>query len=73
MNASELTFGIEIETTASMVTAVANSLTVGSYHRGVQVPYLLLAGWPKVMEAFGPRLDRSDARLLARSCGEQLD
>ena len=44
MNASELTFGIEIETTVSQATAVLNGLQVGSYSRGQQVPYLP-EGW----------------------------
>lgn len=44
MNASEMTFGIEIETTVAPMTASINGLVIGSYHRGVQVPYLP-AGW----------------------------
>lgn len=45
MNASELTFGIEIETTVAEATAALNGLRIGSYYsRGEQVPYLP-AGW----------------------------
>jgi len=44
MNATELTFGIEIETTVDVQTAAANLLQVGSYYSGIQVPYLP-AGW----------------------------
>jgi hypothetical protein len=44
MNASEMTFGIEIETTAGR-TAMNAGLRVGSYNSaGIQVPYLP-AGW----------------------------
>lgn len=39
MNANELTFGIELETTMP-----ANSTPVGAYHVGVQVPWLPM-GW----------------------------
>jgi len=44
MNASEMTFGIEIETTVNMNEAVQNCLEIGSYYHGRQVPYLP-AGW----------------------------
>jgi hypothetical protein len=44
MNASDLTFGIEIETTISPTTAGINGLRVGTYYDGIQVPYLP-AGW----------------------------
>lgn len=45
MNASELTFGIEIETTISPERAAALGLRIGSYYScGEQVPYLP-AGW----------------------------
>jgi len=44
MNASEMTFGIEIETIAP-ASAVANEgLRIGAYRRGIQVPYLP-EGW----------------------------
>ncbi len=44
MNASEMTFGVEIETVAPE-TAVANEgLRIGGYHHGIQVPYLP-TGW----------------------------
>ena len=43
MNASDLTFGVEIETTAGAA-ATAAGLQVGGYHSGRQVPYLP-AGW----------------------------
>jgi hypothetical protein len=43
MNANEITFGIEIETLAPQ-SAVDAGLQIGSYHRGIQVPYLP-AGW----------------------------
>ncbi len=44
MNANELTFGIEIETTLSCETARREGLSIGDYHRGIQVPYLP-QGW----------------------------
>ena len=44
MNASELTFGIEIETTISNTTLSRENMRVGDYHRGLQVPYLP-QGW----------------------------
>lgn len=44
MNASELTFGIEIETVAPDSTIRNDRLRIGSYHNGTQVPYLP-AGW----------------------------
>lgn len=44
MNASELTFGVEIETTVNLSQAAANGLNIGSYYSGFQVPYLP-AGW----------------------------
>ena len=44
MNASELTFGIEIETTVNTSEAAANGLYIGSHTNGRQVPYLP-AGW----------------------------
>lgn len=40
MNASELTFGIEIETTISTETVRRERMTIGGYHHGIQVPYL---------------------------------
>ncbi len=43
MNASEMTFGIEIETTAPE-SALREGLQIGGYHRGTQVPYLP-TGW----------------------------
>lgn len=39
MDATELTFGVEIETTVPP-RLFAEGLTIGSYHHGVQVPYL---------------------------------
>jgi hypothetical protein len=44
MNASEMTFGIEIETIAPASAVEHEGLQIGSYHRGIQVPYLP-AGW----------------------------
>ena len=44
MNASELTFGIEIETTVPKTTVRRERMTIGSYHCGEQVPYLP-QGW----------------------------
>lgn len=44
MNASELTFGIEIETIAPTSAIERDGLQIGSYHRGIQVPYLP-TGW----------------------------
>jgi hypothetical protein len=43
MNASEMTFGIEIETVAPQA-AIDAGLQIGGYHHGIQVPYLP-AGW----------------------------
>jgi hypothetical protein len=44
MNASELTFGIEIETIAPASAVANDGLQIGHYHGGIQVPYLP-AGW----------------------------
>jgi hypothetical protein len=44
MNASELTFGIEIETVAPDSAVRLHGLVIGGYHCGIQVPYLP-AGW----------------------------
>jgi hypothetical protein len=44
MNASELTFGIEIETVAPDSAIQEHGLRIGPYKRGIQVPYLP-AGW----------------------------
>jgi hypothetical protein len=44
MNASEMTFGIEIETIAPASAVENDGLRIGSYHQGIQVPYLP-AGW----------------------------
>lgn len=44
MNANELTFGIEIETIAPDSAVRNEGLRIGSYRRGVQVPYLP-EGW----------------------------
>jgi hypothetical protein len=44
MNASELTFGIEIETVAPDSAIRDHGLRIGPYKRGLQVPYLP-AGW----------------------------
>lgn len=44
MNASELTFGIELETIAPDRAVLEGGLRIGSYHHGFQVPYLP-AGW----------------------------
>ena len=44
MNASEMTFGVEIETIVSYETMANGGLTIGAYHVGSQVPYLP-AGW----------------------------
>jgi hypothetical protein len=44
MNANELTFGIEIETTLANTTIRRENMRVGGYHSGVQVPYLP-QGW----------------------------
>jgi hypothetical protein len=43
-NASEMTFGVEIETVASPTEASASGLRIGGYHHGEQVPYLP-TGW----------------------------
>lgn len=44
MDATNLTFGIEIETMVSATTAAANGLQIGNYHHGKQVSYLP-EGW----------------------------
>jgi hypothetical protein len=44
MNANEMTFGIEIETTAPDSAVQNDGLRIGPYRRGIQVPYLP-AGW----------------------------
>lgn len=44
MNASEMTFGVEIETTAPDSAIQNDGLRIGAYHAGLQVPYLP-AGW----------------------------
>jgi hypothetical protein len=44
MNANEMTFGIEIETVAPESALRNDGLRIGSYHYGIQVPYLP-AGW----------------------------
>lgn len=49
MNANEMTFGIEIETVAP-ASAIEAGLQIGSYHRGIQVPYLP-AGWKAERDA----------------------
>ena len=44
MNANEMTFGVEIETIAADSALREEGLRIGSYHYGVQVPYLP-EGW----------------------------
>jgi hypothetical protein len=44
MNANEMTFGIEIETTAPDAAVTNDGLRIGAYHHGIQVPYLP-RGW----------------------------
>jgi len=44
MNANEMTFGIEIETIAPESAAQNDGLQIGTYHHGIQVPYLP-EGW----------------------------
>ena len=44
MNANEMTFGLEVETTILESDARNNGLRIGAYHNGIQVPYLP-AGW----------------------------
>jgi hypothetical protein len=44
MNASDLTFGIEIETIAPDSAVQNDGLRIGAYHHGIQVPYLP-EGW----------------------------
>lgn len=50
MNASELTFGIEIETTISNETVRRERMSIGGYHHGIQVPYLP-HGWKAERDA----------------------
>lgn len=44
MNANEMTFGIEIETTAPVSLTIGRELRIGGRHAGIQVPYLP-TGW----------------------------
>lgn len=44
MNASEMTFGVETETVAPDSAIQNDGLRIGSYHHGIQVPYLP-TGW----------------------------
>ena len=44
MNASEMTFGVEIETVAPQSAIENDGLRIGAYHQGIQVPYLP-QGW----------------------------
>jgi hypothetical protein len=44
IEAAELTFGVEIETTVPAALVAAGELRIGPYHRGTQVPYLP-RGW----------------------------
>jgi len=44
MNASEMTFGVEIETVAPDTALTEEGLRIGAYHHGIQVPYLP-RGW----------------------------
>ncbi len=44
MNANENTFGVEIETIAPDSALRDHGLRIGTYHHGIQVPYLP-AGW----------------------------
>jgi len=44
MNANEMTFGVEIETVAPQSALENDGLRIGSYHYGIQVPYLP-EGW----------------------------
>lgn len=44
MNASEMTFGVEIETIAPQSAIETDGLRIGAYHQGIQVPYLP-QGW----------------------------
>lgn len=50
MHASEMTFGIEIETIAPESAVRRDGLRIGGYHRGTQVPYLP-AGWKAERDA----------------------
>lgn len=66
MNANELTFGIEIETTVNTGTAARNNLQIGSYHRGVQVPYLP-QGWTAEADSSigSDRSDRTGCEIVS--------
>jgi hypothetical protein len=44
MNASDMTFGVEIETIAPHSALENDGLRIGAYHQGIQVPYLP-QGW----------------------------
>lgn len=44
MNASDMTFGVEIETIAPHSAIEEGGLRIGAYHQGIQVPYLP-QGW----------------------------
>ena len=49
-NAKDYTFGIELECVVSSTTASRNNLRIGSYHSGVQVPFLP-RGWKAERDA----------------------
>lgn len=66
MNANEITFGVEIETTVNTGTAARNQLVIGSYHHGVQVPYLP-AGWTAERDSSiaSDRSDRTGCEIVS--------
>src|SRR4051812_30421419 len=76
MNASEMTFGIEIETIAPDTAVQQDGLRIGPYHRGIQVPYLPV-GWKAEHDTGGPMrvsgffrpvvIDLSGLRVPSRS------
>jgi len=50
INAKDITFGIELECTVKTATVSRNNMTIGSYHHGVQVPFLP-NGWKAERDA----------------------
>ena len=50
MNAKDLTFGVELELTVTEKTVRQERMTIGEYHRGIQVPFLP-EGWKAERDA----------------------
>ena len=48
--AQDFTFGVEIETTVSLATVEKSNMTIGEYHRDIQIPFLP-QGWLAMKDA----------------------